>query len=932
MIAVVVMIVTMVQAQMMPPVPADPAIRMGKLENGLTYYIRHNEHPEHVANFYIAQRVGSIQEEDSQRGLAHFLEHMAFNGSVNFKDNGIIEYTRSLGVAFGKDLNAYTSIEETVYNINNVPTARVAAQDSCLLILKDWSNGLLLLDEEIDKERGVVHGEWAMRNSAMQRLFEKNLPLLYAGNKYGERLPIGTMEVVDGFKYDELRAYYRKWYHPENQAIIVVGDVDVDRIEGIIKQYFSGIKASPDAAHVQKVAVEDNNEAIYVFDMDKEMPYSLVNIILKSDPLPDEMKGTVAEYMQSYMLSLVTSMFNNRMSEIALEPDCPFNNLSMGYGNFILSSTKEAFDITAVAKEGKEKECLQILVNEVKRAKEHGFTASEFFRAKEEFLSQAEKAYDNRDKRTSEELYKDMVENYLHHSAMPDAETEYQLWQMLAQQLPLDMINQVVKESLTIDEDKNFVCMILGQDKEGVSHPSIDEMKTIVSGARAAEVEAWVDNAKDEPLISEQIKDGKIVKETENAALGYTELVLSNGAKVILKKTDFKDNEIVFNGWTPGGKDQYGEADYSNLRLFEAAIESSGLGNFSNNELEKALTGKQASCTISLANQNAVISGKTTPKDVETMFQLAYLHMTNIQKDEKAYTSTMGMLETMLKNRDLQPETALSDTLVNELQAHNPRYANLTVEDLKNVSYDRILTMAKERFASAKDFTFTIIGNYDDAIIRPLICKYIASLPAKAKAPKQNEIRTFFKGEVTNDFTRKMETPKPMVVEVYNADGEYSLENDVLGDYVGEVLSMILLKSVREDAGAAYSISASCGQSITKAKTYNLMQIYAPISAPEKLDLAIELISKGVKELAEKADPDMVAKVKANLLKQADVDAKENSHWQSVIESYVMYGVDLQTRYKQVVEAVTPEMVSAYLKNNILKANNHLKVVMRPQE
>ena len=305
----------MSQAQTIPPLPTDPATRIGKLDNGLTYYIRHNEYPEHVANFYIAQRVGSIQEEDSQRGLAHFLEHMAFNGSQHFKENGLIEYLRTLGVAFGADLIVYTSIEQTVYNIDNVPTTRQTALDSCLLVLQDWSNGLLLLSEEIDKERGVIHGEWAMRHSANQRLFERNLPKLYPDSKYGYRLPIGTMEVVDNFKPEELRAYYRKWYHPRNQAIIVIGDIDVDHTEAMVKKLFSGIKAGENSVDSEPLPVADNNEAIFIFDKDKEMQYSMMMLDMKSDPMPRELKGTQMAYVQSYLTNIICSMFNSHMNE-----------------------------------------------------------------------------------------------------------------------------------------------------------------------------------------------------------------------------------------------------------------------------------------------------------------------------------------------------------------------------------------------------------------------------------------------------------------------------------------------------------------------------------------------------------------------------------------------------------------------------------------
>lgn len=922
------------QMPTLPKLPTDPKTRIGKLDNGLTYYIRHNEFPEKVANFYIAQRVGSIQENDDQRGLAHFLEHMAFNGSTHFKDNELIEYLRTLGVAFGADLNAFTSIEKTVYNIDNVPTARQTALDSCLLVLQDWSNGLALLPADIDKERGVIHGEWAMRNSPMQRMLERNLPAMYPGCKYGYRLPIGTMEVVDNFKPEALRAYYEKWYHPENQAIIVVGDIDVDHTEKMIKEMFGNIKAHANAAHVEPVAVPDNEEAIYIFDKDKEMQYSIFMIDMKSDPLPREMMNTQMEYMNSYLSDLVCMMFNSRMRELSQEPDCPFIQLTMSYGSYIYSSTKDAFDITVVAKEGKSREALLAAVRELKRLKEHGFTGGEFVRAKEEFLSQREKAYSNRDKRKNTELYRQCLNHFIDGAAMPDPDTDYQIWQALAQQLPLDVINQGLKESITINEDKNLVVACFAQEKEGAQYLTVDDMKGIVAEGRNEAVAAWVDNTKNEPLISEENmpKAGKIKSEKKNDVLGYTELTLSNGAKVILKKTDFKDDEVLLRGWANGGKCLYGDADNSNLKFITPIMGTVGLGNFTNNEIEKALAGKQANVSLDLSSLTwSHVSGNSTPKDIETMMQLLYLYFTAPQKDEKAYNTLVKSLETQLKNRDIQPSTAFSDTLALTMYDNNPLFAPATVADIPNLNLDRCMQIMRERFSNVNGFTFSIIGNFDEATIRPLVCKYIASLPGKGKSVKLTDKRTYFKGNVVKDFKRKMETPQPIVIEVIHAPVEYTLENCVLAEYTGEVLSQMLLKDVREDAGAAYTCGGYLSLTPYKFGPELIMQAYAPVSVPEKVDLALELIKKDIDKLAESADAEIVAKVKANLLKDADVNAKKNGHWAGIISEYSMFGFDGQTEYKKIVEAVTPEKISAFLKNAILANGSKLDVIMRPE-
>ena len=435
-----------VMAQELPSIPIDDQVRIGKLDNGLTYYIRHNEYPEHVANFYIAQRVGSIQEEENQRGLAHFLEHMAFNGSENFKGNGIIDYTRTLGVSFGGDLNAYTSIDQTVYRVCNVPTKRVSALDSCLLILKDWSNGLLLEEEEIVKERDVVHNEWRLGEGPQQRMQTRSLPKLYPGSKYGERLPIGLMSVIDNFKRQELVDYYKKWYRPDNQAIIVVGDIDVDHTEAEIKRLFSPIKVPANAAKVVAEEVPDNNEAIYVFDKDREMPINQIVVFMKHDAVPNEDKSSIAYLIQDYVTDIIGDMLGARFSEMTQEPDCPFVQAFCSDDNFLLSRTKDAFQMIGVPKEGKDMETLAALIRESKRALDYGFTATEYERAKSEYLASLEKAYTNRDKRKNDEYGNDYRDHYLGNEPIPSLEYLYQTMNQFAPILTVDLVNEAVKE------------------------------------------------------------------------------------------------------------------------------------------------------------------------------------------------------------------------------------------------------------------------------------------------------------------------------------------------------------------------------------------------------------------------------------------------------------------------------------------------------
>ena len=918
------------QEMQMPPIPVDPAVRIGKLDNGLTYYIRHNEYPEHVANFYIAQRVGSINEDESQRGLAHFLEHMAFNGSEHFKGNGIIEFTRSLGVEFGSDLNAYTSIDQTVYRVCDVPTKRATALDSCLLILKDWSNGLLLEADEIDKERDVVHNEWRLGEGPSQRMIQRALPKVYPGSKYGERLPIGLMSVIDSFKPKTLRAYYQKWYRPDNQAIIVVGDVDVDKMEAKIKELFAGIKVPANAPKVVAEAVPDNKEAIYVYEKDKEMQMSQVIVMMKHDATPQEEKSSMAYLIQDYAVNVISQMINQRMTELTQDAACPFFQAFADDSQYLLSKTKDCFELIGVPKEGKDMETLQVLYREAKRAREFGFTASEYDRARADYLSGLEKRFTNRDKRKNDEFGNAYRDHYLTNEPIPPLDVLYQTMQQIAPNIPVQAINQMLPELISAT-DSNLVVLILAQEKEGKVYPTENDMAAAIAAARAEKLEAYVDNVKDEPLLdATKIKKGKIKKETENTVLGYKELKLSNGATVILKKTDFKDDEVQMQAFSMGGKSLYGEADYTNLKVFDSAIGLSGLGNFSSTELQKALAGKEVNADLSLAYTRQYLTAHSTPKDIETMFQMSYLYFTNLKKDDKQFQNLMTQLDMALKNKSLSPDAVFSDSVAATTYGHNPRFNNIDVKDLKDIDYDRILAIAKERFQNAGQFTFVIAGNFDEQTIRPLIEQYIASLPAtKKKAEDFKEVMTFAKGKVVNQFKVKTESPKATAREMWYADMPYTLENNVKIDAVGQILSMIYLKTIREDESAAYSCGAAGYFSTGSKQPKAMLQAYCPMN-PDKAELAVRLIHEGIENMAKKVDADQLQKVKDYMLKQADIDAKKNNYWINTINVFKEYGLDFHTDYKKTVEALTVDSVRDFL-NQLLKSGNNIEVIMTPE-
>ena len=921
------------QEMQMPQIPVDPDVRIGKLDNGLTYYIRHNEWPEKRAEFYIAQKVGSIQEDDNQRGLAHFLEHMAFNGSKHFKGNELLRWCESIGVKFGTDLNAYTSIDQTVYNISNVPTTRETIVDSCLMILWDWADGLLLEQEEIEKERGVIHEEWRLRTSAQMRMLERDLPKLYPGSKYGHRMPIGLMEIIDNFERPFLQQYYEKWYRPDNQGIIVVGDVDVDQVEQKIKTMFSQIaKPGPDAAKIEKVAVPDNAEPIVVIDKDKEQRIDMVEVMFKHDAIPDSVKGSLEYLVANYLKNVALGMLNSRLAELGEKPDCPYLQAGVSDGTYLLSKPKDAFDVGIVPKEGQMNAAVKTVITEARRAAEFGFTATEYGRSKANTLSSLDKEYSNKDKRYNSQFVNQYVQHFLANEPIPSIDDYYQLMKQLVPAIPIDAINAVMKQ-LVPQNDSNLVVVNFNQEKDGAVYPTEEGLLGAVRDARAEQLTAWVDNVKDEPLMTTLPTPGKITKEVKNDKFDYSELTLSNGVKVILKQTDLKKDQVLLSGEGWGGSSLYGEKDFVNMKMFNDVVEASGLGNFLHTELTKALAGKIAGASLSLSAYRANINGSSTPTDVETMMQLVYLYMTgNVKKDQQSFDQLMKTTELQLKNRLLQPEAVFADSLSLTLTKHNPRFKPMDVSDLAQVNYDRILEMAKESTANAAAFTFTIIGNYDDAKIRPLVEQYLGSLPTQKTIVKGKDVSSDYTGKVVNDFKHKAETPKAnALLHWYSKKIPYTLENAIRADVAGQVLQMVYLKEIREEASAAYTVQGQVGISRDDFADETSIFAYCPMK-PEKADTAIYILRRAVQDMAAgKCDADMVKKAKEYMLKSHADQLKQNGYWTGRIRTWRLWNLDFHTDYEKTVEAVTPESVCA-LVAEVLKAGNEAEIVMLPAE
>lgn len=925
----VALLVLPAMAQQLPQLPMDKAVRYGKLPNGLTYYIRHNALPENRANFYIAQKVGSVQEEDNQRGLAHFLEHMCFNGTDNFPDDRLLKYCEGIGVKFGLNLNAYTSTDETVYNIDDVPVTENNV-DSCLLILCDWADGLTLATKEIDKERGVIHEEWRMRSSASSRIFERNLPALYPGSRYGYRYPIGTMEVIDNFKPEELRAYYEKWYRPDLQGVIVVGDIDVEKVEAKIKALFSPIVMPENAAAYEHYPVPATSEPIYIIDKDKEQARAIIQVMFKHDPLPEELKNTPMFLAANYMNSVAASILNARLGEISQKPECPFIGAGGQDDNYMISKTMDAFTVGILPKPGKDAEALQAVMEEIERINRFGFTATEIIRAREEFLSGMERIYDNREKQKNSFYVPQYVRHFLEGDPIPDIETEYNTYKMLAPNIPAEAISAVFKE-YTASTDTNFVCLAMYPEKEDVAVPTVEQFKNAVAAAKAAQLEAYVDNVKDEPLVPQLPKAVKIKK--ENAAdFGYTCWTLGNGARVFFKKTDYNDAEILFSATSFGGQSLIPAKEHINASLLENVIGSTGLGNFTSTELEKKLAGKQASVKVSLGEITDNLSGSSTPKDLRTLFELIYLRFQKPANDVDGYNNTIAYLKTALENADKQPMTAFSDSISATIFGHNPLKKRLHVEDLAQANYETIRQLYSERFQSAGDFDFFFTGAIDIDSLRAFTEQYIAPLPGLKKRESYKDRKLYpVEGSVNNHFKRSMETPQAILIQVWNGDLKYNMKNAVVLNALGEILTQRYLKSIREDAGAAYSVGASGGAEFGVRDMY-MLQIYCPFK-PALRDSVLLLMQEAIDDIAKNGvTSEELDKVKKFEIKNYADNQRKNSYWQGLISTKVRWSKDEQTGYEDTVNGISSDDIRQFVNGVMLKQKNCITVSMLPTD
>lgn len=914
-------------AQQAMPVPFDPNVRRGKLENGLTYYIRHNEKPAQRANFYIAQKVGSILENDDQQGLAHFLEHMAFNGTKNFPGKGLLNYMEHNGVKFGENVNAWTSIEQTVYMLTNVPTTNMNLVDSCILILHDWSSFISLEGEEIDKERGVILEEMRQGQGAQMRIYEKMLPEIYPNSPYGHRLPIGTEEVVSGFKHDALRAYYHKWYRPDLQGIIIIGDVDVNEVENHLKSIFEDIPAPINPAERTRFQVADNAEPIVSICTDPEETNYNISLYYKHDIVPFEERGDVQYWLKGYIDQLVSTMYNNRMEELTQKANPPFIFGYGYYGTFFVSDTKDAWTGLAYAKDKDGiDEALTAIVAENKRMQQYGFTASEFERAKADLMKQIENQYDERDKQETSRYFYPILNHFLTNEPLLGIENEYMLLGQIMPMLPVEAINQYAKELIRED---NIVITLTAPEKEGEVLPTKEELLALFNKAKEIEVEPYKETVSNEPLIATLPVKGAIESKTHDDTFDATILTLKNGVKVIYKPTHFKDDEILMSAYSFGGYSVMDQSDPYTLQQLNELAGLGGLGNFSAIDLPKVLAGKKVHVSGNVNTFTENVSGSCSVKDLETMMQLIYLSFGTPRSDEEAYQSFITRTKAMLANIESNPDVAFSDNLIFALFDNHPLRKRMKAEDYDKVDYAKALKLYADRFKDANNFVFTFVGNIDPETFEPMVEQYIGALKTKKNDETWTaNVPAITDKDVTSHYTKAMENPKVTCYMVYNGDMEFNRKNQLTMQVLSDVMDIVYTEKIREDEGGTYGVGVNA--SLNNRPKESFMFLIGFNTNKEMYEKLMGIAKAELQNMANQGPrPEDLKKVKEFLVKKHAEDLENNRYWMNCIQTQDSDGYNPMANYNEIINGISSSDVA-----NMAKAvlNGYKKEVVQIPE
>ncbi len=911
--------ISIVNAQQ--PLPLNPEVKHGVLPNGLTYYILHNGHPKNRANFYIAQKVGSALETPEQYGLAHFLEHMAFNGTKHYPGDSLLRYLESKGIRFGADVNAYTDYEETVYNIDNVPADNTALMDSVLLALRDWSCDLLLEDEEIDAERKVIQEEWRMRNDPSFRFRSAMAPVIFSEPQY-QHTPIGTMDVVKNFPYKALRDYYHKWYRPDQQGIVIVGDFDTSEMEKKVVEMFSSIPMPENAAPREYVSVSDNEEPLFFAFEDSELKTGRMDFQVKFDKIPREYQNTDIAFINAMMQDLITDMINTRLSEHTQDTACRYANAGVYFADMYPSKTKGIFNVAAIAKDD-EVSAFEDAFDIVVRACRTGFSQSELDRAVENRKAQYDKKYNERKNTNTSVFAKELINAFKDNVPAMGIEAEKDFFSNTVTRIPVEAYNQAVAKIIT---PTNQVVLIQRQKKDGKALPTREQALSLIIDVLNRQYEAYVDEVITEPLISNLPAKGKIAKTIEGK-FGTTEFTLSNGMKVIVKPTDYKKDEILFQAFKKGGKQAYSADDAANILMIGDAMALSDWANFDNKAITRYLTGKNTTLGYEIGQFTNFFEGSSSVKDLPTLFELIYTAFTNINSNKEVYNNTIARMLPQLEGAEKSPEFIFNKHKDAAVYGNNPMNMTVTADVLKSADYDRMIELYKESIANPADYTLLFTGNVDIDAFKPLLEQYIASLATqKTTEPAMHSSIDTADGQVVDNFSTIMTAPGDWLYGLYSGKNiDNSIQNQVKVSLVGNILGILYIEILREKEGGVYTPMAYSIYDINTGK-WNVVYFLQTNEeqASRMLALADELFMNLLKD---GATPEKFNRVKGALLSQYENSIRTNGYWHNNIRLYELLGKDFITDHRSAIEDLTLDEFNTFMRT-LYDGKNRIQVNM----
>lgn len=916
-------------AQNVQPLPNDPEVRVGKLENGMTYYIRHNDKPAQRAEFYLATHVGAIQETPDQDGLAHFLEHMCFNGTKNFPDKSLLEYLQRIGAEFGRNINASTGVEYTTYMLNNMPVQREGIIDSCLLVMHDYSHFVTCDPAEIDKERGVIIEERRARRNAEWRLHEQSLPYYYGDSKYAGCTLIGSQENLESFRPESLTNFYHTWYRPDLQALIVVGDIDIDSIEAKIKKTFADIPAAISPKPKDVIHIPANDEPLIGVLTDPEKSNSMIELLWRTEADPKEYNSTNIGFISDLAKDIISAVMSERLAEISSKPDAPFLDAYLGIGN--LCETCEVTQGVVVFKDGEYAQAFTAFLSEVEKMKRYGFTPSEIQRAKTNILSSMEKAAEAADTRKNSELVRPLINHFFNNTAFMTPQAKFELAQMFLSAIPDETYNQVAAACIN---DHSLSIVYKAPEKEGLVHPTADQLDEILEIVATSEIAAPVEAEVATEFVDPASLKGSKVKKTASGTFGATEWTLKNGVKVIVLPTEYKKDQVLFRLYKNGGRTLVSDEELYSFEdnVFTLFNQNTGISRFSATELSKMLAGKNLSVGNYISGIRHGISGQTAPKDIETALQLIYLSFADPRFDPDEYNKGIAQIRAVLPNLVNQPNFKLQNAIVKTLYGDNRRVLNLDESVLEKANINDYEKAYRRLFADASGLTAVFVGNIDLESFKPLCEKYLGSIAKGRKAGSWNmeNYPEIVKGEVSNRFTTDMQTPKSTVLEVYTAGIPYSVKTSVVLDAANYILDMIYIDTLREEEGGTYGAQPSISISAEPVPEATI-QIYFDTN-PSQCERLIELSQEGLKKLAfEGPTEEQMTRTRENFRKNISEKRINNSYWLSCLLTKEYTGTDYDNEYAEAVESFTAEDIKNALQA-ILSQGNFIEIVMSPDK